>query len=251
MEEIKVNETSEEIISDLTFSNLPVLSGSKVLLEIPKEGLASLEKLTADYDADGRIDYSVKPILNGIATLDTTPPEAQIKFNLQTRKIEILGIDEQGKTTISNFPFYSQISDEIGNILQLNFSKKHYENKNTQKIIESLLYNGQKTQLQNVSISYDWDINKKMGYNSFTTYLQNGSQILQSQYFPKKNVTIITQKELRPEKGKNENDDEKAEGKYAEKNEEIENEKNVSREEFPGLIVPSLQTEKGKILIKY
>jgi hypothetical protein len=249
MEEIKLTETSEEKISDLTFSNLPVLLGSKVLLEIPKEGLANLEKLTADYDADGKIDYSVKPVLNGIATLDITPPEAQIKFNLQTRKIEILGIDEQGKTAISNFPFYSQISDEMGNILQLNFSKKHYENKNTQKIIESLLYNGQKTELQNVSISYSWDINKKMGYNSFTAYLQNGSQYLQSQFYPRKNLTNIVLGNIGFEKG--ENEDEREKGKYEEENDDAENEKNISREEFPGLIVPSLQTEKGKILIKY
>ena len=38
--------------------------------------------------------------------------------------------------------------------------------------------------------------------------------------------------------------------KYDEEN-EAEDHKNISREELRGIVVPSLQTEKGKILIKY
>ncbi|MFZ2882248.1 MAG: hypothetical protein WA019_04190, partial [Candidatus Moraniibacteriota bacterium] len=71
LEEVAFAQNEEEIIlHTITFSNLPVSKDTDVILEIPKNGLANLPKLTADFDGDEEADYVVTPILDGEATLN-------------------------------------------------------------------------------------------------------------------------------------------------------------------------------------
>ncbi|HRY82977.1 MAG TPA: hypothetical protein P5099_03930 [Candidatus Moranbacteria bacterium] len=79
IEEVKVTESGDEIISHTTFANLPVSSETTVTLDIPQTGLENLSNLQADYDGDGANDYVVTPVPNGEATLsDMIAPEIKI-----------------------------------------------------------------------------------------------------------------------------------------------------------------------------
>jgi pimeloyl-ACP methyl ester carboxylesterase len=81
LEEVKQAEHGEETVFHTTFNHLPVTSDTTVSLDIPETGLADMAPLEADIDGDGAKDYTVKPVPNGTAILDTIPPATTIAFD--------------------------------------------------------------------------------------------------------------------------------------------------------------------------
>ncbi len=82
LEEIRLTESGEEVVSHTTFEHLPTTADTTVELSIPESGLGDISTLLADIDSDGSTDYAVEPVMNGTATLapvesDTTPPETE------------------------------------------------------------------------------------------------------------------------------------------------------------------------------
>ncbi|TAK95374.1 hypothetical protein EPO05_04435, partial [Patescibacteria group bacterium] len=78
LEEVKVAEEGDEVVSHVTFANLPVAPETTVSFDVPENGLAEMTSLEADFDGDGTRDYKVDKVLNGTAFLDSTPPEIKI-----------------------------------------------------------------------------------------------------------------------------------------------------------------------------
>lgn len=105
MEEVKISESAEEIVSHTEFKDLPVSPQTKIKLEIPESGLAEVSSLTADFDGDGTEDYSVVPVPNGTTTLaDNQAPKISIinpkeksYLNSGTLKIEYAVSDNFSK----------------------------------------------------------------------------------------------------------------------------------------------------------
>lgn len=86
MEEIIAHEIGEERENFAVFANLPTTQKTKVSFEFPAEGLAKMSELKADVDDDGKNDYEIKKVLNGIAILDTIAPEISIYEPTEGRK---------------------------------------------------------------------------------------------------------------------------------------------------------------------
>lgn len=95
IEEVKYNETGEEVLNYITFKNLPTSENTQVKLTIPTSGLKDISDLEADYDGDGISDYVLESTLNeeNIIT-DKVPPVIDIyspesKTYLKDKIIEI------------------------------------------------------------------------------------------------------------------------------------------------------------------
>jgi pimeloyl-ACP methyl ester carboxylesterase len=80
-QEVAVTASSEEIVRQTTFEDLPVTIGTTVDLSVPKEGLAGLSTLRADMNgSEPGGEYSVAPVLDGTATL-ALPASVSVSTN--------------------------------------------------------------------------------------------------------------------------------------------------------------------------
>jgi pimeloyl-ACP methyl ester carboxylesterase len=76
LEEVSFGPLEESVVSSVTFSDLPVLSGTVVTLSVSKAGLVGLSTLQGDLNGDEPGgEYSVKPVLGGVATLSPASAE--------------------------------------------------------------------------------------------------------------------------------------------------------------------------------
>ncbi len=69
LQEIFVTDGGEEVGDTTEFTSLPTSADTKVNFKVLTEGIQDMSDLTADYDGDGVIDYTVTPQINGSASL--------------------------------------------------------------------------------------------------------------------------------------------------------------------------------------
>ncbi|EKD58676.1 MAG: acetyltransferases and hydrolases with the alpha/beta hydrolase fold protein [uncultured bacterium] len=72
LEEVKISEEGEEVVSSTIFKNLPTTADAKVSFAIPSSGLEEMTTLEADMDSDGRIDYEIDKTVGGEVELPVT-----------------------------------------------------------------------------------------------------------------------------------------------------------------------------------
>lgn len=252
IEEAKPDENGEEIISEIILADLPTTAETEVSLEIPEEGLEGIAPLEADIDGDGQRDYEVVPILGGVTTLDNIAPEGKIFFNPDSQKMEVVGIDNLSENVsvemkeigginrvekrmknifgrilgkkpneISKTISVAILTDEAGNRSEIILEEKENWNNTIEYEIKSISYNGNNNSVSNSSLRYQWIFDKKKeSFRALLSRLESGNNFIQSNYVVGKNETLIMENNKKPQK-------------------------------VPGMVVPYLQTEKGKVKISY
>jgi hypothetical protein len=263
LEEVKPTATGEETLAHTTFEHLPVTSETKVSIAVPATGLSDLSPLSADVNGDGKDDYSVKPVPNGTATLDMIAPEAKIGFDPVTQKLSVVGTDnlspsvavsiietplpdtlsdpkkreqsdkreQRGKTRI-----VATLTDDAGNTTIVKLLRDKDKERRMRYVFESVSYNGAETALAETKLQYKWQFqSRKNTYTMLASRLRSGAEGVESHYRPKKNVTVLmrTPQDL---------DD---------RDEEDENDRRLVRETLPGMVVPYLSTDRGRVTIGY
>lgn len=96
LEEIVPSSEGESVLNTATFANLPTTDKTIVEFSIPDSGIINMSKLAADINGDGKNDYTVEKVIDGIAVLDNMPPAIDLKtpengkeyLNNQIMKIE-------------------------------------------------------------------------------------------------------------------------------------------------------------------
>jgi pimeloyl-ACP methyl ester carboxylesterase len=199
--------------------------------------------------------------------IDKTAPEAKITFNQAEQKLDILGIDNLSQNvsvatkeqiinldpepkTERTFPWFSDIfkkkekkkniiatlSDEAGHKTEVTFEKKKNDNHHIDISLKSISYDGEKSEFSKSLLQYKWFLDwRRKKYNLFGSHIMTESELLESHYRPKKNETWIMTK---PRELDDDDNDDDAERRPVWK-------------KLPGMIIPYLQTERGKIVIKY
>jgi hypothetical protein len=269
LEEIKLTETGEETAAHTVFENLPTTADTMVKLEIPETGIAKALPLQADVDGDGANDYLVESVPNGTAILDITPPEAVIKFDPGTQKLDIGGVDDVSQTVsvaIATQPIVKKFNlhgkkiqkwfsdwrkrdrkydlrntlvatliDEAGNTTNVVFEKTRDSKNRIFAEIKSVAYNGVETAINKTTLQYKWQTDHKGQYRQMATHLRTDTTSVEAHYLPKKNETWLMEKprELRDD----ESDD--------------DSEKRPTQIKLSGIVVPRMSTEKGIIKISY
>ena len=198
--------------------------------------------------------------------IDKTAPEAKISFAKESKKLEITGMDNLSQKVsmvteekiIKNqerghygWNFWSwnwfssnenkkiietsTLIDNAGHQTRVVLEKKKNKNGFIDASIQSVSYDGQKNDLSKNNLQYKWALNWwKNKYLFFVSSLKTSSAILESHYLPKLDQTWIM------EWPKDLPDDEK---------DEID--RRPVRKKMPGMIIPGIITEKGKLQIIY
>jgi len=202
------------------------------------------------------------------AVVDTTAPEAKIKFNADTQKLDIAGTDDISQNVsvaladqpvvkksnshsakIKNwFSDWSRrnnnrnftttvatLTDEAGNVTNLVFAKTKERKGYVALTLKSIAYNGVESAFGKNTLQYKWQIDRKGQFIQMASHIQSDTIIVESHYLPKKNQTWLMEKPR----------------DLADDTSDDNSEQRPTRTKLAGMIIPTLNTELGKIKINY
>lgn len=182
------------------------------MFNLTEEGSHKVDFYSADKDEN------IEEIKTVSFTIDKTVPEAQIAFNLNSKKIEVMGTDNSGEDVTVESGSY-KLTDLAGNFLIIETD----DSGNRRIEIEKLIYN--QTEFKPPENSLKIEFKKKKGkINKFTQNLKLGELSVKISYDKKKNQSII----------------ETRQGK-----------KKPTKEIKPSIVILRLKTNQGKLEYSY
>lgn len=130
LQEVFVTDDGEENGDSTELTSLPTSDKTMVRFTVPAEGIQDISDLTADYDGDGTIDYTITPQINGSASLpeesndqkDDTEEETSNDTKKERKK-------EYKKASITNWSAYQYEtkSESCPTKLKLTLTGKHFD----------------------------------------------------------------------------------------------------------------------------
>jgi pimeloyl-ACP methyl ester carboxylesterase len=230
--------------STTSFVDIPVSTTTIATLDMTDD-ISSLSNLNIDNDGNGTVDLSLKPKLGQVVNLpqlDSIAPESKITFSTSTDSIIIKGLDDKTlNPVVSSTATSSIITDEVGNTLKLVYTNKKTTN-SASLVLSKLEYSTttKTTVTTSATANYIWlKTTKPSSYLVFASFLKTPTESVVSVYDPSKKKTVIYSLPkdtatvdinsfvLKPLKNA------------------------IIKTTLNGMVVPNLQTDKGKILIKY
>jgi len=244
----------DTVISTTSFEGIPSATSTIATLDInPAQSVTASSTLSVDRDGDGTTDLILRAKENAVVIADTTPPEIQIIFATSTNAITFSGVDDMGTTAISATTTYPELKknqkeykgiatttvtmrDEAGNTTILVYIEKLSLPARRDTItLQALAYNGATTTIASTSISHKWRTNKDGSYKLFASHLRTAATSTESHYRPKKDTTVIMTKPRDLDDGDSDDDVDSR----------------PTKQKFPGMIIPSMVTDKGAITIHF
>jgi pimeloyl-ACP methyl ester carboxylesterase len=175
------------LIASTTFKDVPTTSNTFVNLDIGSD-ISTLSPMHVDENGDGKTDFTLPVKLGGVATVDTTPPEASVTVSTSTRDFAITGIDDNAPVGVVKGTTSATLTDAAGNSTVLSFQKVSLGKLlNTVKITGIKYGSGAKLALSS-SLTYIWD--SKQNLISQTVVVDNQT-VIQATFDPKKNRSAI------------------------------------------------------------
>lgn len=226
-------------------------------LEIPQEGINNIQYFATDKRGNK------EEIKSETIKIDKTAPEAKFTFNQKEQKLDIIGTDNLSQNVSVELKektvdlklktkclfswifdiikkenkeknFIATLNDEAGNGTEIVFQKKEINDHFINVFLQSISYNGEKTDFSKSLLQYKWMLNfNKKKYFLFGSHIRVGNELLESHYFPLRNETWIMQKPQ--ELDDNDNDFQHR----------------PVWQKLSGMAIPYMQTEQGEIKIKY
>lgn len=196
---------------------------------------------------------------------DTQAPEGKISFNTVTQKLDITGIDtsttsvqilEQpdmksgGKKVQKIQSWFSRwfdrnrqhlpsllatITDEAGHTTSLSFEKTKDQDGRLFLRLTSIAYDDATPVSPSGTIQYKWRLDKKKVYTLFASHVKTNDSDLESHYIQKRSETWIMERprDLADDLGDDESD------------------RRPLRKKLPGMVIPMIQTEQGRLKAIY
>ncbi len=196
-----------------------------------------------------------------IIRVDRVAPEAKIAFDPVTQNLDITGTDTLGGAVLvalTELPvvfvgprlrdhdrsheehrwkkrFQARLTDQAGHVTNIVFLREKQEKNELEFKIQSLAYDALEMMVIKTEAQYEWEKNSKKPYQKLEAELRTATERLESRYMPKKNETWI--REWAGDK-EDHDDDEK-------------HEPDSKWQKLPGLVVPYLITNQGRIMARY
>lgn len=224
-------------VTSTTFQDIPTTPTTKVTINSESD-ITTLSPMLIDKNGDGTVDATIAPKIGGTAFLDTIPPEATIGFSTSTKQIIIAGTDDTSTTTIATTSTMIQITDATGNSLTLHFSKNVTETNKAAIIIPSFSYSNGSTTYATTSLKYFWSTNTTGKHTLFISAIRTPGERLIALYMPLLNKTYVVRSTPA-------DDDVDFSAKTA-----LLLLRNRLKT-LNGLIIPSIVTKQGTVLVKY
>jgi hypothetical protein len=231
---------AEQLVGDLviattTFADIPTTPNT--IVNISSNGdISSLTPLVIDQNGDGIPEYALSAIQNGTVTIPRggIPPELKLMFSTSTLRLAAYGIDTNSTDVLFSTSSISA-KDSEGNSVVLGLSGYKEKNGRIRTNLTKLGYNGAASSIATSTIKYKWATDRAGNISMFAAFLQTASTTLEVHYRPKKNQTIIMQYPT-------DIDDS-----------DIDDSCDVRpvRVRAGGLIIPWVETQNGKIVVKY
>lgn len=237
----------DTLLASTTFKDIPVTPTTQVSLDVVSD-ISTLSPMHIDL-GDGVV-HAITPKLNDVTTLDLTSPEISLAFSTSTNALMTTATDDSGIPTVTSTTTYPVLKksqsgiatttltavDSSGNTTVFVYTFK-YPTKERRIAVTpmSVSYNGRMTKLPNTTAKYKWNLGVDPGHKMFASYIQTISTSTETHFRPKKNVTIIMTKPLDLDDADTDDDADTR----------------ATRLKLPGLVIPSLSTQKGKILVSY
>ncbi|MEK7148449.1 MAG: NosD domain-containing protein [Patescibacteria group bacterium] len=178
--------------------------------------------------------YGVVVGADNSITLDTTPPEATLTFDVVTQKLNIIGTDNLSATMVSTTATSTIVADKSDNTLQIIFSKYKQGKKEIKLELGGLVYNGVLTStIPKTTLKYEWSVDKSGNLKELEQKTTVGTLKIEAHYDAKKNTTKI-KKKIKGNNDNNEDDDTSG-----------------VKETFTGLRILKLMTDKGNLTVEY
>lgn len=231
-------------------------------LVIAQEGVRTLQYFSTDKAGNK------EAVQTTTLQIDKTAPEGKIVFDPSMQKISITGADNLGgivtaitiddkreivagsirmknikpwfdrwlKKHKKNLPdMLATLTDEAGHTTSITFEKTKDRKGYVFVRVRSLGYDDSEVAQANALAQYKWRVDRKNQYQALASHLKAGANRIESRYIQKKNETWIME---RPEElGDDDRDDEGAGRLVVQK--------------LPGMVVPFMETQRGKVSIKY
>jgi pimeloyl-ACP methyl ester carboxylesterase len=221
-------------------------------LTISREGVSVIQYFSTD-KAGNKEAVKTREI-----KIDKTAPEAKVTFNPVTQKLSILGADslggvvavvmresimgrkgergesEKGRGERGRVILITTLTDQAGHTTILSFEKRKDKQNRIDLVLQSVSYDGVMTNFQDSGIQYKWQLNRKGKYQLLASHLKTANIALESHYFSKRNETWIME---RPRDLADEGDD--------------DSDRRPLRKKLPGMVIPAILTEQGRVKIAY
>lgn len=170
--------------------------------------------------------------------IDKTAPEAQITFDATTQKLKITGSDNLSSTTVVTTATSSLITDAAGHTLKVLLMnlKPNARPGRINMAVSALVYDGVTTSLPSTTFKYKWaTTTPNATYKMFAAYIATSQTSTEAHYRPKKSATIIMSA---PTDLDDTDVDDACDARLA-------------KVKLTGMVVPYLQTMKGKVNTGY
>lgn len=169
--------------------------------------------------------------------IDRTVPEARIRLDELSRKIDIVGTDDpEGEgLTIDRSAEGFVVSDAAGHTLDIRLSRSMTSGNHASVRIDSIAYDGVVTDTPDIFLKYEFSLDRKKddAYRTLLGFVRNGAEALQTRYRSDDDTTLLTIKTL--------SEDDSGEDEDAD----------LVWESHAGMIIPGLRTDKGKLVSYY
>ncbi len=261
-------------IATTTFAGIPSATSTIATLRVdPAVSLAASSTLEVDYDGNGSVDSSLAAKAGAVVMPDVTPPEAFIAFSTSTRSIVITGTDDQSAVISTTTPLYEQrcvqqkrsdcarfAQTKIGDITTLSDESHNTLSLATQTLhpsgdyLESLELTGLKYSTADATttfnppatISYAYKMDRKGTITRFSARINAATTTLYALYIPERNETHVIQL-ARPQRTPKDDDDDYLDGMI----DPEMNRRSGAVKKIPGLIIPSIITKQGSVIMNY
>lgn len=188
---------SEEVEPDgttttTTFEDIPVTTETVGKVKVNEDSSLAL---TLDQNGDGTVDEILEAAPGSTVTIDITPPELQVTFDVNSKDVIFSALDTQDPNpNIVKTSTSITLTDSAGNTTEIPFTKLREVSTRLRLAYNKIVRNGVTTLLPNTNIIYDWKEKNGVLTDLDTRVIKKGVERNIFNYRKASNTTVIREK---------------------------------------------------------
>lgn len=189
-----VESLGSTVIATTTFADIPTTNDTVAELTITN-GVNDISPLAVDVDGNGVTDYNIHPLVNGVVSVPSVPPEIFISFDKTIQKVGAATIEASGTSTalaLVNGASSLQLSGSNSRTVKLQFTKNIQRAGESVLNINAISYDGGVASSTDTMLRYYW-LPAASGANPalFLGYIKTKAESVLVLYRSATNKTIV------------------------------------------------------------
>lgn len=153
-----VESLGNTVIATTTFADIPTTNETVADFTIAN-GVSDVSPLAVDVDGNGITDYNIRPLVNGVVSVPSVPPEIFISFDKTIQKVGAATIEASGTSTalaLVNGASSLQLSGSNSRTVKLQFTKNIQRAGESVLNINGISYDGGVASSTDTMLRYYW-----------------------------------------------------------------------------------------------